>query len=95
MKTMMTYLIMGILAAGVALAEEKVGQEPKTKPQTTCPVMGDEVNKKLYVDYAGKRVYVCCKGCLKEVKANPEKYIAKLEKEGVTLDKAPVTDPAK
>jgi YHS domain-containing protein len=52
------------------------------KPQTTCPVMGGPIDKKMYVDYKGKRIYVCCPGCIDSVKNNPEKYIRKLEKMG-------------
>ncbi|HUT37359.1 MAG TPA: hypothetical protein VNE39_28005, partial [Planctomycetota bacterium] len=29
-------------------------------PQTTCPVMGGKIDRKLFVDYEGKRIYVCC-----------------------------------
>ena len=58
------------------------------KTQTICPVMGGKVNKSLYVDYQGKRIYVCCQGCIDTVKAAPEKYINKLEGEGVALDPA-------
>jgi YHS domain-containing protein len=54
----------------------------KLQPQTACPVTGDPIDKKLYVDYKGKRIYVCCSGCLATVKKNPEKYIKKLEKMG-------------
>jgi len=57
--------------------------------QTTCPVMGGKINKKLYVDYKGKRIYVCCQGCINVIKADPEKYIIKLEKEGVKLQDIP------
>ena len=60
------------------------------KPQTTCPVMkGSPVNKSLYVDAEGYRIYVCCGGCLREVQANPAKYVARLKAEGVELEKAP------
>jgi YHS domain-containing protein len=52
------------------------------KPQTTCPVSGDPIDKKLYVDYKGKRIYVCCSSCIATLKKNPEKYIKKLEKMG-------------
>jgi YHS domain-containing protein len=45
------------------------------KPQTTCPVMNKPVDKKLYVDYRGKRMYVCCPGCIEKVRKNPKKYI--------------------
>ena len=59
----------------------------KGKVQTTCPVMGGEIDKNIYIDIKGKRIYVCCKGCLPAVKKDPAKFIAKLEKEGITLDK--------
>ena len=64
-------------------------------PQTTCPVMtGNPVNKSLYVDAEGYRIYVCCGGCLGAVKADPAKYIAQLQAEGVELEKTPVETPA-
>jgi YHS domain-containing protein len=59
------------------------------KPQTTCPVMGGEINKSLFVDYKGKRIFVCCEGCLEKLKKNPEKYIKKLEKMGQTPETIP------
>jgi YHS domain-containing protein len=73
-----------LIGSGVAGAAE--GQA--VKKQITCPVMGGAVNTNLFLDYEGKRIYVCCKGCLPDVKKDPAKYIAKLEKDGVTLDKA-------
>lgn len=56
------------------------------KIQTKCPVMGGDINKKLYVDSDGKRIYMCCKGCEGALKKDPAKYIKKLEAEGVVLD---------
>lgn len=62
-----------------------------SKPQTTCPVMkGNKVNPKLYVDANGYRIYVCCGGCVKAVKADPAKYIEQMKAAGVELEKAPV-----
>jgi len=46
--------------------------------QTTCPVMGGAINKALFVEYQGKKVYFCCGGCPDAFKADPQKYIAKL-----------------
>ena len=47
--------------------------------QTTCPVMdGNPINKALFVEYKGKKVYFCCKGCEEKFLAEPEKYVAKL-----------------
>ena len=55
--------------------------------------MGGAINTNLFVDVDGKRVYVCCTMCVSKVKADGEKYVKKVEAEGVTLDKAPA--PAK
>lgn len=59
-----------------------------TKAQTTCPIMGGAVDKSKFVDYDGKRIYVCCAGCIATVKKDPAKYVKQLEAAGVTLDKA-------
>ena len=63
-----------------AAAETKAEE---AKAQTTCPVMGGKVNKKIYVDHEGKRVYFCCRGCVAKFKENPEKYLAKMKAAGV------------
>ena len=68
-------------------AQQAVQEQVQTQGnQTTCPVMGGEISKSLYVDANGKRIYVCCQGCIEEVRKDPEKYITKLEADGVTLD---------
>ena len=61
------------------------------KAQTTCPVMkGNPVSgKSQYVDVEGYRIYVCCGGCVGAVKADPAKYIAQMQADGVELEKAP------
>jgi hypothetical protein len=61
----------------------------KGKAQVICPVLGGEIDKKLYVDVKGKRIYVCCRGCLALIKADPDKYIKILEDQGVEIEKAP------
>ena len=57
--------------------------------QSTCPVMNGKIDKKIFADYKGKRIYFCCTGCLEEFKKDPEKYLKKMEAEGVTAEKAP------
>jgi YHS domain-containing protein len=61
------------------------------KLQTTCPVMGGKINPKLYVDADGKRIYVCCRGCIAAIRKDPAKYISKLEGDGVVLEDVPAT----
>jgi YHS domain-containing protein len=50
--------------------------------QTTCPVMGAKINKELYADYKGQRVYFCCGACPPQFAKDPEKYINKLKEMG-------------
>lgn len=40
--------------------------------------MGKAIDKKIYTEYKGKKVYFCCKECLEKFKAEPEKYLSKL-----------------
>jgi YHS domain-containing protein len=58
--------------------------KPKAKlvPQKTCPVMGGAIDKSVFVDYKGKRVYFCCSGCPATFKADPEKYLKILADRG-------------
>jgi YHS domain-containing protein len=58
------------------------GETKELAAQTTCPVMGGAINKSLYVDHDGKRIYVCCEACVGEVKKDPQKYINKLREMG-------------
>lgn len=46
--------------------------------QKTCPIMGGPINKDVFIEYKGKKVYFCCPGCEGKFKENPEQYIAKL-----------------
>ncbi len=47
--------------------------------QTMCPVMdGNKIDKNVFVEYKGKKVYFCCADCKAKFEAEPEKYIAKL-----------------
>ena len=46
--------------------------------QKTCPVMGGAINKELYTEYKGKKVYFCCPGCKEKFEKEPEKYLSKL-----------------
>ena len=85
MKRLILAMLIAILAVGYVLAEKKV----TPKPQTTCPVMGGKIDKNIFADHEGKRVYFCCAGCIPEFQKDPAKHIKKLEGESVTLEEAP------
>ena len=84
-----------ILAEGAAATKDVKAVAKAKKPQTMCPVMGGKINKKLFVDADGKRIYVCCSDCIAEVRKDPKKYIKMLEDQGIALDKTPVKKTAK
>ena len=56
-------------------------------PQKTCPVMGNPIDKSIYVDYKGERVYFCRNGCPAQFEKDPEKYLKKLEAMGEKPEK--------
>jgi Cu(I)/Ag(I) efflux system membrane fusion protein len=66
-----------------------------TVPQTTCPVMGNPIDPAIFVEYKGKKVYFCCRGCDKKFQEDPEKYLAKLPQfqEPVPTTKNDTADP--
>jgi len=57
-------------AAKTAIAEAIV--------QKKCPIMGGPIDKTVFTEYRGKKVYFCCPDCKPKFEANPEQYIAKL-----------------
>jgi YHS domain-containing protein len=61
------------------------------KPQSLCPVLAFPINKSLFVDYEGKRIYFCCDGCQKEFNQDPAGHVKKMEDQGVLLEKTPGT----
>ena len=81
--------------SGVNADEPKAAVEPAKaiKLQVNCPVMGGAIDKSVYVDHAGKRIYMCCKGCIAAVKMDPAMYIKKLEAEGITVATLQTTCP--
>ena len=84
-----------LMAAIIGIGFSALAGETAEKAQTKCPVMGGKINKAQYADVQGKRIYVCCVGCIAKIKADPDTYIKQLEAEGITLDKTPTKDDHK
>jgi YHS domain-containing protein len=47
----------------------------------TCPVTGEPVNKQFKGEVDGRVFYVCCPGCLDQVKKDPDLYLRPEKKE--------------
>jgi len=54
--------------------------------QKTCPVMGGEIDKNLFAEQDGEKIYVCCEGCIEEVNKDFDKYKTKLEESGQSVE---------
>ncbi len=50
--------------------------------QSTCPVMGSDIDKSIYSDYNGDRVYFCCSMCVSKFDADPETYLQVIKDNG-------------
>ena len=46
--------------------------------QKYCPLTDMPINKDIWTEYKGKKVYFCSPACKAEFEKNPEKYISKL-----------------
>ncbi len=59
------------------------------RPQTHCPIAGGEIERDVFIDYGGYRIYFCCPGCDEDFLADAEKYISKMRAEGIELEQTP------
>lgn len=90
MKALMAILLMVFLGTNAFAQHAGHTMHNKVmngKVQTQCPMMGGEIDKSVFADYDGKRIYFAGKMCRDEFYKDPMKYIKKLESEGVILEK--------
>jgi len=83
MKTILGLLFLSsfsLLHAADSKAPEGI---PATYPLKTCAVSGEafggDMGKPVKVTHDGTDVYLCCKSCLKDFKADPAKYVKKVK----------------
>ena len=79
--------------SGESAAPAKATPPKVLKPQTVCPVMGKPIDSASYTDLQGQRVYFCCGGCEKKLKADPDKYFKQAAAEGVLFQNIQKTCP--
>lgn len=63
----------------IAYAKATKDDAKAVAAQKTCPVSKEDLDSMggpLKVTRGDKSVFICCKGCLKEVQANPDKFLA-------------------
>ncbi len=90
-----TITIMALVVAFSVMGAGWAGPPPSMemplagKTPVACPVQHGKINKDLYVDYQGQRIYFCCKECIPIFQKNPEAYLERMRQEGVIPEKSP------
>lgn len=77
-----TVLTCFCLAPAIGMAEDAKPEKKDSYPLQTCVVSGEklgEMGKPYIFTEAGREVRLCCKGCLKDFKKDPAKYLKKLD----------------
>ncbi len=73
-------VVVGLVAVGCGKTETPPSDVEAVIAQKTCPVMtGNPIDKNIFVEYKGEKVYFCCEGCPDMFKEAPEKYLSKLD----------------
>ncbi|MCH7873560.1 MAG: hypothetical protein IID33_17825 [Planctomycetes bacterium] len=72
------------------VAEQKAALAKLPRVQVSCPLSGEPIDKKMFVEVDGKKVYTCCGDCKTKYAANPGKYAAKLAASYTYQTKCPV-----
>lgn len=80
---------MQLMAKPSMMSMPSDGGNTLTPTQTHCPVEGGEIERDVYVDVQGYRIYFCCPGCDTEFLASPEEYLSRMKAEGIELEKSP------
>jgi YHS domain-containing protein len=70
-----------VAASAAVIAATSTDEAKKPVTNKLCPVSGGPSSADYRAEYKGQYVYVCCKGCLDDFKADPEKFVAKMSKE--------------
>ncbi len=90
MRQLFILMATGWLVLFTAGAQAAENAHSAKHAQTKCPIRGGEIDKDVFVDYQGKRIYFCCPGCDKKFLANADALIKKMEADGVRIAAAPV-----
>ena len=95
--TVMKALFACVLAASLLVpvsglaADKKADKKLKPYPLKTCVVSGEKLGEMgdPYVwEYQGREIKFCCKGCIKDFKKDPAKYIKMMEEAEAKAQKA-------
>lgn len=83
-KTITAFVLTASLLAGplTVVGAEKENAKPKPYPLDTCLVSGEKLGsmgEPFKFVHEGQEIKLCCKGCQKDFKKEPAKYLKKIE----------------
>ena len=92
-KTLATAILVAAFLVPVTglAADKKAEKKLKPYPLKTCVVSGEKLGEMgdPYVwEYEGREIKFCCKGCVKDFKKDPAKYIKMIEEAEAKAQKA-------
>ncbi len=73
----------------VIRVEDKAAESKISIRQTADALSGKPIDRNIYVDHKGKRMYFCCANSRMDFLADPDKYLKVFQRQGVTLEDAP------
>lgn len=101
-KLLLVMAALLFVSAGTAQAKDLPGKnvtvqdKKEAKPfNTVCPVSGEDVDKDITYEFEGKTYALCCKGCVKKFKKDPQGYISALSEDGKSWDKSKLKKKSK
>jgi len=109
-KLLVSFMVLAAMMMSVAaMAQEPVADVTtdkeltasqaavEVKEQTLCPISGNEINKEIFVDFEGKRIFLAAEEAKAKFLEDPAMYVTKMVAEGITLADvpAPVTEDVK
>ncbi|MEP0775057.1 MAG: hypothetical protein HRF46_11920 [Acidobacteriota bacterium] len=83
---LITFGVVLALVGGLTLAQPG-------KAQSACPVSAKAIDRSVFVDHQGQRIFFCCRGCPAAFKADPEKFYAQFARDGVALENIQTSCP--
>jgi YHS domain-containing protein len=84
-------LVVSFLVPLCGFAADKKSEKLKPYTLKTCIISGDklgEMGDPFVYEYEGRQIKFCCKGCLKDFKKDPAKYIKMIDEAEAKAKKA-------
>ena len=49
--------------------------------------MDEKIDRKIFVDYGGRRIYFCCQGCIEKFNQDPFRFSKKVDQDAAAAAK--------